>query len=198
MIKCFENAFILGKVFSLCRLFSLGKKNKQVIVDWQISSSNDGRLCLWDVEAAQSLREITWTSPLTSVSCLVRLLRQEMSPQSSHWLRMHLQGPYVTAGCADGNLHVWKWETSVNVCHIPAHEGRIHACFVVTDASKSEVKIILVLFGGFDLSLHCFSPCLFLDKEKNPEDLTVLTAAQDGIVRLWKPLQVFVFHFAFN
>ncbi|XP_051943966.1 telomerase protein component 1 [Hippocampus zosterae] len=109
--------------------------------DCVISSSNDGRLCLWDVEAAQSLREITWTSPLTSVSCL---------------------GPYVTAGCAEGNLHVWKWETSVNICHIPAHEGMIHACFVVTDANK----------------------------EKNPEDLTVLTAAQDGIVRLWKPLQV--------
>uniref|UniRef100_A0A3Q2ZC95 TROVE domain-containing protein n=1 Tax=Hippocampus comes TaxID=109280 RepID=A0A3Q2ZC95_HIPCM len=107
--------------------------------DCVISSSNDGRLCLWDVEAAQSLREITWTSPLTSVSC---------------------QGPYVTAGCAEGSLHVWKWETSVNICHIPAHEGPIHACFVVTDAKK------------------------------NPEDLTVLTAAQDGIVRLWKPLQV--------
>ncbi|XP_061652420.1 telomerase protein component 1 isoform X2 [Phyllopteryx taeniolatus] len=109
--------------------------------DCVISSSSDGRLCLWDIEAGQSLREITWTSPLTSVCCL---------------------GPYVAAGCADGNLHVWKWETSVEICHIAAHEGWIHACSIVTEA----------------------------EKENNPEDLTVVTAAQDGIVRFWKPLQV--------
>uniref|UniRef100_A0A3Q2YXL3 TROVE domain-containing protein n=1 Tax=Hippocampus comes TaxID=109280 RepID=A0A3Q2YXL3_HIPCM len=109
-----------------------------------ISSSNDGRLCLWDVEAAQSLREITWTSPLTSVSC---------------------QGPYVTAGCAEGSLHVWKWETSVNICHIPAHEGPIHACFVVTDASKSEVKMILVLFGV--LIYPCIVSLLVLPRNKS-------------------------------
>uniref|UniRef100_A0A3Q2XZ07 TROVE domain-containing protein n=1 Tax=Hippocampus comes TaxID=109280 RepID=A0A3Q2XZ07_HIPCM len=112
--------------------------------DCVISSSNDGRLCLWDVEAAQSLREITWTSPLTSVSC---------------------QGPYVTAGCAEGSLHVWKWETSVNICHIPAHEGPIHACFVVTDASKSEVKMILVLFGV--LIYPCIVSLLVLPRNKS-------------------------------
>ncbi|XP_037131488.1 telomerase protein component 1 isoform X2 [Syngnathus acus] len=109
--------------------------------DCVISSSNDGRLCLWDLEAGQSLREITWTSPLTSVCCL---------------------GPYVVAGSTDGNLHVWEWETSVNICHISAHEGQIRACSIVPDAYN----------------------------KKKSEDLTVLTAAQDGIIRLWKPLQV--------
>ncbi|XP_077471259.1 telomerase protein component 1 isoform X2 [Stigmatopora argus] len=109
--------------------------------DCVISSSNDCRLCIWDVEAAQSLREITWRCPLTSVCCL---------------------GPYVAAGCADGNLHVWKWETAMEICHIPAHEGPVHACAVLIDA----------------------------DKETNPEDLTVLTAGQDGKVQFWKPLQV--------
>ncbi|XP_057712821.1 telomerase protein component 1 isoform X2 [Corythoichthys intestinalis] len=109
--------------------------------DCVISSSNDCSLCLWDVEASLNLREITWKSPLTSLCCL---------------------GPYVAAGCADGNLHLWKWETTMEICNIPAHEGRVHACAVLTDA----------------------------DKETNPEDLTVLTAAQDGKVRFWKPLQV--------
>ncbi|XP_061694607.1 telomerase protein component 1 isoform X2 [Syngnathoides biaculeatus] len=109
--------------------------------DCVISSSSDGRLSLWDIEAAQSLREITWTSPLTAVCSL---------------------GPYVAAGCADGNLHVWKWETGVEICHIPGHEGWIHACSIVPEA----------------------------EKEKNPENLTVLTAAQDGTVKFWKPFQV--------
>lgn len=38
---------------------------------FQISSSNDGRLCLWDLQAGQRLKEISWRSPLTSVCCLV-------------------------------------------------------------------------------------------------------------------------------
>lgn len=41
---------------------------------FQISSSNDGRLCLWDLQAGQCLREISWKSPLTSVCCVVRTL----------------------------------------------------------------------------------------------------------------------------
>nr|XP_057928981.1 telomerase protein component 1 [Doryrhamphus excisus] len=111
--------------------------------DCVISSSSDCRLCLWDVEAGQSLREITWKSPLTSVCC---------------------QGAYVAAGCADGNLHVWKWETNVEVCHIPAHKGRIHSCSVVANADKN--------------------------KEMDAEDLTVVTASQDGTAHFWKPLQM--------
>ncbi|XP_054623593.1 telomerase protein component 1 isoform X2 [Dunckerocampus dactyliophorus] len=111
--------------------------------DCVISSSSDCRLCLWDVEAGQSLREITWKSPLTSVCC---------------------QGAYVAAGCADGKLHVWKWETNVEVCHIPAHKGRIHSCYVVTSKDKN--------------------------KEMDVEDLTVLTTSQDGTAHFWKPLQM--------
>lgn len=41
---------------------------------FQISSSNDGRLCLWDLQAGQRLKEISWRSPLTSVCCLVSRL----------------------------------------------------------------------------------------------------------------------------
>lgn len=38
----------------------------------QISSSGDGRLCLWDLQLGQQLREICWNSSLSSICCLVR------------------------------------------------------------------------------------------------------------------------------
>lgn len=37
----------------------------------QISSSEDGTWCLWDVEAGQRLKEVSWNSPLTSICSLV-------------------------------------------------------------------------------------------------------------------------------
>ncbi|KAM3605500.1 uncharacterized protein V6R79_026311 [Siganus canaliculatus] len=107
-----------------------------------ISSSNDGRLCFWDLQAGQCLREISWGSPLTSLCC---------------------GGPYVMAGCAEGALHVWTWETSVEICHIAAHKQRIHHCSLL--------------------------PPTEVNKE-NPDELTVFTASDDGSVKLWKPLQV--------
>ncbi|KAM6989331.1 telomerase protein component 1 [Tautogolabrus adspersus] len=111
--------------------------------DCVISSSNDGRLCLWDLQAGRRLKEISWPSPLTSVCCL---------------------GQYVMAGCAKGALHVWNWETSTEVSHIAAHKQRIHHCSVLPNTDKSE--------------------------EVTPEEMTVLTASDDGSVQIWKPLQV--------
>ncbi|KAK2822749.1 hypothetical protein Q5P01_022814 [Channa striata] len=110
--------------------------------DCVISSSNDGRLCLWDLQTGQRLREISWSSPLTSVCCL---------------------GQYVMAGCAEGRLHVWNWETSVEICHIAAHKQRIHHCSLLPNTDRN--------------------------KEVNREEVTVLTASDDGTVQLWKPLQ---------
>ncbi|XP_053293523.1 telomerase protein component 1 isoform X3 [Pleuronectes platessa] len=111
--------------------------------DCVISSSNDGRLCLWDLKTGKQLREISWSSALTSVCCL---------------------GQYVIAGCAEGALHVWSWETNVEIGHISAHKQRIHHCSLLTDTDKN--------------------------KEVNPEEMTVLTASDDGTVQLWKPLQM--------
>ncbi|XP_034009134.1 telomerase protein component 1 [Trematomus bernacchii] len=111
--------------------------------DCVISTSNDGRLCLWDLQAGQCLREISWKNPLTSVCCL---------------------GRYVMAGCSEGALHVWNWETSTEICHIAAHKQRIHHCSLLPNTDKN--------------------------KEINPEEMTVLTASDDGTVQLWKPLQV--------
>ncbi|XP_026229628.1 telomerase protein component 1-like isoform X2 [Anabas testudineus] len=111
--------------------------------DCVISSSNDGRLCVWDLQAGQRLREISWRSPLTSVCCL---------------------GQYVMTGCAEGALHVWNWESTMEICHITAHKQRIHHCSVLPDADKS----------GKD----------------NPEGMTIFTASDDGTVQLCKPLQV--------
>ncbi|KAM4552471.1 telomerase protein component 1 isoform 1-T3 [Odontesthes bonariensis] len=111
--------------------------------DCVISSSNDGRLCLWDLGAGQCIREISWRSPLTSVCCL---------------------GNHVIAGCSEGALHVWNWETDTEICHIAAHKQRIHHCSLLPNTDKK--------------------------KEVKPEEMTVFTASDDGVVRLWKPLQV--------
>ncbi|XP_051276117.1 telomerase protein component 1 [Dicentrarchus labrax] len=111
--------------------------------DCVISSSNDGRLCLWDLQAGQQLKEISWRSPLTSICCL---------------------GQYVIAGCAEGALHVWTWETNTEICHIAAHKQRIHHCSLLPNTDKN--------------------------KEVNAAEMTVFTASDDGTVQLWKPLQV--------
>uniref|UniRef100_A0AAQ6IID5 Telomerase-associated protein 1 n=1 Tax=Anabas testudineus TaxID=64144 RepID=A0AAQ6IID5_ANATE len=111
--------------------------------DCVISSSNDGRLCVWDLQTGRRLREISWRSPLTSVCCL---------------------GQYVMAGCAEGALHVWNWETPMEICHITAHKQRIHHCSVLPNTGKN--------------------------KEINSEEITVFTASDDGTVQLWKPLEV--------
>ncbi|XP_017266584.1 telomerase protein component 1 isoform X2 [Kryptolebias marmoratus] len=83
--------------------------------DCVISSSNDGRLCFWDLEAALCLREISWRNPLTSVCCLDQ---------------------HVIAGCSEGALHVWDWKTSAEICHISAHRQRIHHCSVLPHPDK--------------------------------------------------------------
>ncbi|KAI3374681.1 hypothetical protein L3Q82_021258 [Scortum barcoo] len=120
--------------------------------DCVISSSNDGRLCFWDLQAGQCVKEISWKSPLTSICCLMG--RSELSRS--------LEGPYVMAGCAEGSLHVWNWKTNIEISHIAAHKERIHHCSLLPD-KKTEV---------------------------NPEEMTVITASDDGTVQLWKPLQV--------
>lgn len=58
-------------ILSLCRQAALVPSPSASSVPFQISSSNDGRLCLWDLEAAQCLREIPWGSPLSSLCCVV-------------------------------------------------------------------------------------------------------------------------------
>ncbi|XP_034743030.1 telomerase protein component 1 isoform X2 [Etheostoma cragini] len=112
-------------------------------LDCVISSSNDGRLCLWDLQAGRCIREISWRNPLTSV-CRV--------------------GLYVVAGCAEGALHVWNWETNIEICHIAAHKQRIHHCSLLPNTDKNI--------------------------DDNQEEMTVFTASDDGTVKLWKPLQV--------
>ncbi|XP_068604898.1 telomerase protein component 1 [Brachionichthys hirsutus] len=108
-----------------------------------VSSSNDGKLCVWDLEDGGYLKEISWRSPLTSVCS---------------------QGPYVVASCAEGSLHVWTWEASVEICHIAAHKRRIHYCSVLP--MKDDIE------------------------GENPGELTVVTASDDGTVQFLKPLQV--------
>ncbi|XP_024136918.1 telomerase protein component 1 isoform X2 [Oryzias melastigma] len=110
--------------------------------DCMMSSSNDGRVCIWDAEAGHCIREISWRNPLTSICS---------------------QGGKVIASCSEGELHVWNWETSTEVCHMSAHKQRIHHCTLITSSGK---------------------------KEEDTEELTVVTASDDGSVRIWKPLQM--------
>ncbi|XP_068460550.1 telomerase protein component 1 [Clinocottus analis] len=111
--------------------------------DCVISSSSDGRLCLWDLQAGRCLGEISLRNPLTSVCCI---------------------GRYVIAGCAEGALHVWNWETKVQISNVAAHKKSIHHCSLLPNTDRN--------------------------KEVNPEEMTVFTASEDGTVQLWKPLQV--------
>lgn len=53
------------------------------------------------------------------------------SPHTLINVNVCVQGQYVIAGCAEGALHVWMWETSIEICHIAAHNQRIHHCSVL-------------------------------------------------------------------
>lgn len=56
-------------------------------------------------------------------------------------LIVRVQGQYVVAGCAEGVLHVWKWETGVEISHISAHQQRINHCCVLPDAGTPWLTI---------------------------------------------------------
>ncbi|CAG13632.1 unnamed protein product, partial [Tetraodon nigroviridis] len=45
-------------------------------------------------------------------------------------------GQHVIAGCSEGMLHVWMWETSVEICHISAHKELIHDCTLLPSTGK--------------------------------------------------------------
>ncbi|XP_044076665.1 telomerase protein component 1 isoform X2 [Siniperca chuatsi] len=148
--------------------------------DCVISSSNDGRLCLWDLQASRRLQEISWRSPLTSVCCL---------------------GQYVVAGCAEGALHVWIWEANTEICHIAAHKQRIHHCSLlpITDKNKEVNPEEMTVFTASDdgtvqlwkplqvehfstLQGHSGAICGVVRKERLPEFLTV---SEDCSLRCW-------------
>ncbi|MCJ8740420.1 hypothetical protein PDJAM_G00058670 [Pangasius djambal] len=68
---------------------------------------------------------------------------------------------YVMLGCADGQLTVWKSDLGV-ITEIKAHLSRLHHTTIISKPGLG----------------------------KNPEDLLIATASDDGSVKLWKPLQV--------
>ncbi|KAM4729089.1 telomerase protein component 1 [Anableps anableps] len=148
--------------------------------DCAISSSNDGRLCVWDLEAGSLLKEISWRNPLTSVCCL---------------------GQHVIASCSEGALHVWEWEKNTEICHISAHKQRINHCSVLpnTDKEKETKPEELTVFTASDdgtvqfwkpLQVEHFSTFLghsgavhgVAQKGGVPEFLTV---SEDGSLRCW-------------
>ncbi|PWA30048.1 hypothetical protein CCH79_00009700, partial [Gambusia affinis] len=148
--------------------------------DCAISSSNDGRLCFWDLEAGLHLREISWRNPLTSVCCL---------------------GRHVIAGSSEGSLHVWDWEKNTEICHISAHKQRINHCSLLpnTDKEKETKPEELTVFTASDdgtvqlwkpLEVEHFSTFLghsgavhgVAQKGEVPEFLTV---SEDGSLRCW-------------
>lgn len=111
--------------------------------DCVVSCSRDCRVRVWDLQTGQRLREILGTSPFSSVCCL---------------------GEFVIAGCSEGALQLWKWESGMEVSRIAAHHSSIHHCSVLPQPDKSQ-KVV-------------------------QEDMTVSTASDDGTVKLWKPFKV--------
>ncbi|XP_007567502.1 telomerase protein component 1 isoform X1 [Poecilia formosa] len=148
--------------------------------DCAISSSNDGRLCFWDLEVGSHLKEISWRNPLTSVCCL---------------------GRHVIAGSSEGALHVWDWEKNTEICHISAHKQRINHCSLLPNADKekeTEPEELTVFTASDDGTVQLWKPLqvehfsTFLghsgavhgvaQKGKVPEFLTV---SEDGSLRCW-------------
>ncbi|XP_026060883.1 telomerase protein component 1-like isoform X3 [Carassius auratus] len=91
-----------------------------------------------------------------------RLLREILS--SSSLSTLCCWEDYVMAGSTDGLLIVWKWESGVEITRIQAHKSRLHHCTV---ASQPD-----------------------LENNLKPKDLLVASASEDGMVKLWHPLQV--------
>ncbi|KAM9458628.1 telomerase protein component 1 isoform 1-T2 [Salvelinus alpinus] len=108
-----------------------------------VSCSSDCKIRMWDLQKGRSVREILARSSLSAVCCL---------------------GEFVIAGCAEGELHVWKWDSGMEISRISAHRSRIHHCSVIPDPDKT--------------------------KETKQEDMVVATASDDGTVKLWHPFQV--------
>uniref|UniRef100_A0A8C7QYE6 TEP-1 second beta-propeller domain-containing protein n=1 Tax=Oncorhynchus mykiss TaxID=8022 RepID=A0A8C7QYE6_ONCMY len=108
-----------------------------------VSCSSDCKIRMWDLQKGRSVSEILARSSLSAVCCL---------------------GEFVIAGCAEGELHVWKWDSGMEISRISAHRSRIHHCSVLPDPDKT--------------------------KETKQEDMMVATASDDGTVKLWHPFQV--------
>ncbi|KAM9789460.1 telomerase protein component 1 [Neosynchiropus ocellatus] len=103
--------------------------------DCVMSSSNDGRILLWNLAEGHQLKELTWSSPLSSICS---------------------QGPYVLAGCSDGSLHMWNWEKDMKICHIPAHKQRINQCsLLAVDDHPEDMKVVTASDDG---AVHLWSP----------------------------------------
>lgn len=54
------------------------------------------------------------------------------------------QGQYVIASSAEGGLHVWTWDTGIEICHIAAHKQRIHHCSLLPNRGKCCVSICTI------------------------------------------------------
>ncbi|KAL0966294.1 hypothetical protein UPYG_G00293480 [Umbra pygmaea] len=111
--------------------------------DCVVSCSSDCKIRLWDLQTGRNVREILGRSSLSAVCCM---------------------GEFLIAGCAKGDLHVWKWDSGFQISTISAHKSRIHQCFVINQSDKT--------------------------KETKQEHIMVATASDDGTAKLWNPFQV--------
>ncbi len=70
-----------------------------------------------------------------------------------------VQGQFVIAGCSEGVLHVWNWETSTEIGHIAAHKQRIHHCSLLPNTGELSGKWVLTSCDPLCLPL---SLCMIL------------------------------------
>ncbi|XP_062386572.1 telomerase protein component 1-like [Sardina pilchardus] len=71
---------------------------------------------------------------------------------------------YFIAGSADGLLFLWKRETGMKITQIQAHQSCINHCATIPNTDVSQ--------------------------RSREEELMVATVSDDGMVKLWQPLQV--------
>lgn len=112
------------------------------------------------------------------------------------------QADYCMAGSSDGLLFVWKRETGMKITQIQAHHSCIHYCTTLPNTGMDDREymtshqIILKPHTSSRKGLAGYNStqtfCFLLDEsQKNrDEELLVATSSDDGMVKLWQPLQV--------
>ncbi|XP_036374733.1 telomerase protein component 1 [Megalops cyprinoides] len=75
-------------------------------------------------------------------------------------------GKHVMAGTGGGELLVWEWQSGVQITRIPAHHAPVQHCSILPHTGVEE------------------------SQEVRQKDVMVVTASDDGTVKLWRPFEV--------
>ncbi|KAM4808045.1 telomerase protein component 1 [Rhinophrynus dorsalis] len=146
--------------------------------DMLVSCSGDGSVCLWDIQREECLLEFAGhQSAVSSVVCM---------------------GERVITTGRDGTLKVWSL-AGLEITNIPSHHDQINHSVAFWESGKSQDDADLVVYtAGSDGSVLKWSPLQMdqihtlyghggavVSSASGSKCKVVITAAQDGSVRLW-------------